>query len=109
MQFRADVMNAEDTLKRLINDPQLNQAADIEIIPTETPAITPIVVDQLGELTAALENRSELREAKYTIQQAQIGSGWPKTSASAAGPGVPLHHRRAWDQPGRGLQADEQQ
>ena len=81
MQFRADVMNAEDTLKRLINDPQLNQAADIEIIPTEMPAITPIVVDQLGELTAALENRSELREAKYTIQQAQIAIGVAKNQA----------------------------
>lgn len=81
VRFSNDVKNAEDALKRLLNDPELNQAADIEIIPTQTPAMSPIVLDQLGELTAALQNRTELREAKLRIQQAQISIGVAKNQA----------------------------
>lgn len=76
-----EIKNQEDALKRLMNDPDLNQAADIEIIPIDTPSLTPIVVDLLSELTAALENRAELHETKLTIQQAQIAIGVAKNQA----------------------------
>ncbi len=81
IRFRNDIKNAEDALKRLLNDPELGQAEDIEIVPSDQPAITPVIVDQLGELTAALNNRAELHEAKLTIQQAQIAIGVAKNQA----------------------------
>jgi outer membrane protein len=76
-----EIKNQEDALKKLMNDPDLNQAADIEIIPIDTPTLAPIVVDLLSELTAALENRAELHETKLTIQQAQIAIGVAKNQA----------------------------
>lgn len=81
VQLRNDVKNAEDALKRLLNDPQLNQGEDIEIIPVDAPTMESIVVDQLGELTAALNNRPELHVTKLAIEQAQIGIGIAKNQA----------------------------
>ncbi len=76
-----DVKIAEDALKRLLNDPQLNQAMDIEIIPTDRPSLEPLMLDQLGEITAGLMYRSELHETKLAIEQAQIGIGVAKNQA----------------------------
>ena len=81
VQQRSEVKNAEDALKSLINDPALNLSQDIEIIPTDVPTMEPLVIDQLGEVTAGLTYRAELNEAKVAIEQAQIGIGVAKNRA----------------------------
>jgi outer membrane protein len=45
------------------------------------PSIEPVVIDQMGELTAALQHREELTEARLAIEQAQIGIGVAKNQA----------------------------
>lgn len=81
VRLRNQVHNAEDTLKALINDPELNLARDLEIIPSDEPTISPLMVDVLGEVTAALSFRSELREARLQIEQAQVAIGVAKNQA----------------------------
>ncbi len=76
-----DVRNAEDALKTLMNDPDLNLAADVEIIPVDTASLEPVVLDELGEISAALTHRSELHEARHTIEQAQLAVGVAKNQA----------------------------
>jgi len=81
IQERNAVKNAEDALKNLINNPDLNQATNIEIIPIDTPSSETVMIDELGEITAALTHRSELHEAKLAIQQAQLSIGVAKNQA----------------------------
>jgi outer membrane protein len=75
------VKNAEDGLKRLMNDPNLNLSQDVEIIPVDVPSVEPLILDQIGEVAAGLANRSELHEAKLTIEKTQIGVGVAKNQA----------------------------
>lgn len=72
------VKNAEDTLKRLMNDPDLNMSRDIEIVPTDVFSLEPMVLDMVAEVAAGLMHRSELREAKLAIEQARLGIGVAK-------------------------------
>ncbi len=81
IRLRNDLKNAESILMRLVNDPELNQSMDVEIIPADVPQIEPQILDQIGEVTTGLTNRSELREAKIAIEQAQIGIGVAKNQA----------------------------
>jgi len=78
---KADVRNAEDALKALINAPELNLAEDVEIIPTDPFMIAPIAIDRLGEVQAALDNRPELRESKLQIERARVVIGATKNQA----------------------------
>ncbi len=73
--------SAEVFLKGIINDPALNQVVDVDIIPTDTPTLEPLMLDQLGELSAALTHRAELHEARLAIEQAQIAIGVAKNQA----------------------------
>jgi outer membrane protein TolC len=76
-----NIRSAEVALKALMNDPVLNQSVDMDIIPTDLPTFEPLVLDLLGELSAALSYRSELQQARLTIEQAQIGIGVAKNQA----------------------------
>lgn len=75
------VRDAEDALKRLMNDPDLHLSRDVAIIPVDVPTIEPVVMDQIGEVAAGLANREELREAKLAISKAQIAIGAAKNQA----------------------------
>lgn len=75
------VRDAEDALKRLMNDPEMDLSKDVGIIPVDVPLIEPLILDQIGEVAAGLSNREELREAKLAIEQAQIGVGVAKNQA----------------------------
>ncbi len=75
------VRDAEDELKRLINDPALNLAETIEIIPTDVPQHEPFVLDRLSQIKTALENRTELKEAKLSVENARINVGVAKNRA----------------------------
>jgi outer membrane protein len=81
IRLKNDVRNAEDALKRLVNEPKLNQATDIELIPMDTPSMEPLVLDQLGEITAGLINRPELHATKIAIEEAQLQIGVAKNQA----------------------------
>ncbi len=81
VSLRNQLYTAEDTLKALINDPEFNLASDLEIIPVDVPVTQPLILDRIGEVTAALEYRSELREARLQIEQAQISIGVAKNQA----------------------------
>lgn len=67
-----NIRDAEDTLKNLLNDPALTLSNDIEIVPSDTPAITPMALDQFAEVRTALDMRSEIAEAKLNIERARI-------------------------------------
>jgi len=75
------VRDAEDALKRLINDPEMDLSKDVGIIPVDLPLIEPVVLDQIGEIAVGLSNREELREAKLAIEKAEIGIGVAKNQA----------------------------
>jgi len=78
---KANVRNAEDALKALMNDPDLNMAADVEIIPTDDFALDPVLVDRLGEVQAALDFRPELKQAALQIEKARVAIGAAKNQA----------------------------
>jgi len=67
-----NVRDAEDQLRNLLNDPTLTLAAMVEIVPTEIPIATPLALDQFAEVRAALDERSEIRQARLAIEQARI-------------------------------------
>jgi len=81
VKIRSELKKYEDALKVLLNDPDLNFASDVEIIPTDALTAEPLVLDRLGEVSAALMHRAELREAKLTIEQAELAVGVAKNQA----------------------------
>ena len=68
------VRDAEDQLKNLLNDPTLTLSEDVEIIPTEVPAVAPTAFDQLAEVRTALDHRSEIRAARQRIEASRIST-----------------------------------
>ncbi len=81
VQVKNTVRDAEDQLKALMNDPDLNLGEDIEIIPKDFPTLGPLVVDQIGEVQQALECRSEIQEAKALIDNRRINVAVAKNQA----------------------------
>ena len=75
------VRNSEDALIALMNDPDIDLADDIELLPTDEPVYTPVVVDRLSEVQAALDNRQEIQEAKIAVDSAKIMVGVAKNQA----------------------------
>lgn len=69
------VFDAEDALKNIINDPDLNLSMNIEIVPLDLPLAVPVVIDRLAEIQTALDNRSDLQEARLAIENARISVG----------------------------------
>jgi outer membrane protein TolC len=66
------VRDAEDRLKNLMNDPEFKLSGELEIIPAETPLVAPMAVDHFAELRTALDERSEIRQARLAIEKARI-------------------------------------
>lgn len=69
-----NVRDAEDGLKNLLNDPDILLSNDVEIIPVDTPFAAALTLDQLAAVRAALDNRSEIRQARHLIEEARIGT-----------------------------------
>jgi len=72
------VRDAEDILENLINDPELKLSDEIEIVPTETPLVGALAIDQLAAARTALEKRNEIRQARRAIEQARIATAAAK-------------------------------
>ncbi len=66
------VRDAEDNLKNLMNDPELPLSRSLEIIPIDDPLCVPLAVDQFADVRTALERRSEIRQARSSIDIARI-------------------------------------
>jgi outer membrane protein len=77
----SQVKEAEDTLKALMNDPELNLSKDIELVTVDIPEAFPLVLDRLAEVQTALDNRSELKERELEIDTARIIVGTAKNQA----------------------------
>ncbi len=95
-----EIRNAEDNLIALVNDPALNLADDVEIVPTDVPLLDPIILDRLAEAQAALDHRQEIEQAKLRIQSSRILVGAAKNQVM---PKLDLLFRYAVD--GLGLSA----
>lgn len=78
IELAANVRNAEDHLISLMNDPTIDLADEIEIIPVDLPSHLPVVLDRIAEAQAALDNRSEIAEAKIGIDIAKVQVGVAK-------------------------------
>ncbi|MFQ5490405.1 MAG: TolC family protein [Phycisphaerae bacterium] len=78
IQVETNVRNAEDALINQMNDPQIDLADDIEIVPTDFPHYSPVVLDRLSEVQIALDHRHELAEADLAVRQARVRVGQAK-------------------------------
>jgi len=76
-----DVRNAEDQLIALMNDPEINLADEIEIVPTDFPSHLPIITDRLADIQLALDHRAEVEEARIAVNIAKIQVGVAKNQA----------------------------
>jgi outer membrane protein TolC len=81
VRFLNNVWDAQDELKRRMNDPDLDLATDMVIVPTDDLTFEPFVLNRLDQLQAALDNRSELKEAKLQVENARINVGIAKNQA----------------------------
>lgn len=72
------VRDAEDRLKNLINDPELKLSDGLELLPTETPFLAALVLDQFAEVRTALDRRSEIRRARDAIDIPRISANFAK-------------------------------
>ncbi|MCH7702464.1 MAG: TolC family protein [Planctomycetes bacterium] len=73
-----NVRNTEDALIALMNDPQINLADDVELLPTAVPSVHGLLVDRIGELQTALDHRPEIRQAELTVDNAKLAVGREK-------------------------------
>lgn len=78
---RNAIGDAEDQLRNIMNDPELNLSRDIEIIPTEDPLVTGVLRDRPTEVEVALTHRPEIKEAELTVENARIQIGIAKNQA----------------------------
>jgi len=75
---RANVLDAEDELTAIMNDPEINLADSVELIPRDLPLAERVVVDRLAEVQSALDNRTELREQQLRVSNAHVLVGRAK-------------------------------
>ncbi|NOT00730.1 MAG: TolC family protein [Phycisphaerales bacterium] len=76
-----NVRDAEDRLIALMNDPALDLANDMEIIPEDFPTSSLVDYDPIAEVQAALDNRSEIAEARMRVENARVQVGAAKNQA----------------------------
>jgi len=81
IQVLANLRNAEDQLVGLVNSPKIDLADNIELIPADFPSQSPVVLDRLSEVQAALDHRPELYEAQLRVKRARVAVGQAKNQA----------------------------
>lgn len=100
-----NVFDREDQLISLMNSDDLNLADNVEIIPTDFPSLTRVIVDPLAEAQAGIENRPEIKEQELRVKSAKIAVGQAKNqelprldlSFSASSSGLGNDNSDAWD------------
>jgi outer membrane protein TolC len=81
---QAAVQQAEDTLRTLIYDPQSPDFWTQHLEPIETPKIQPVQLDPEQAIQAALDKRTDLRQALKIQQESQINIRYTKNQALPA-------------------------
>ena len=66
------IRNAEDRLKALVNDPEMNQLAAMEFIPVDAPLSEHTPGDLQEAARVALEKRPEIQQAYLQLQSSAI-------------------------------------
>jgi outer membrane protein len=74
LEFVKIIRDAEDQLKNVLNDPAFKLSDNIEIVPTDTFFVAPIVLDQFAEVRTALDRRSEILAARKQIDQTRVNT-----------------------------------
>lgn len=72
IRVRAQVRNASDQLKRLINSDELPLADETLVLPTDAPIDSPVKFSLLDGITTALERRPELARSLLSISDASV-------------------------------------
>ncbi|HNQ24075.1 MAG TPA: TolC family protein [Phycisphaerae bacterium] len=80
VQVAANVRNAQDRLLTLLNDPELDLADELELIPDDFPLPQPLTVDRLAEVQTALDCRPEIREQELRVASAKLLAGQAKNA-----------------------------
>ncbi len=78
IQTLSNLYDAEDQLINALNDPQIDLARDLEILPDDFPSMERLEVDPLAEAQAALDHRQEIREQEIRVESAKILVGRAK-------------------------------
>jgi outer membrane protein TolC len=69
---RKNVLDVQQALARLLNDPQLNALSDCEVVPT-TPMVTEkLAVDPVDQMLTALKYNPQLEQARLGIAASEI-------------------------------------
>ncbi len=72
IRVRAQVRSASDTLKRLLNSPNLPLADETLLRPVDDPLDQPVSFSLRDEVTTALEQRPELAQSLLAIRDAEL-------------------------------------
>jgi len=72
---------AEDRLKRVMNFSLVGERADLVIVPADPPMYTDQALDQDEQIRQALEQRTDLIQAKLTLENQHIGLIFDKNQA----------------------------
>ncbi|MEE9296755.1 MAG: TolC family protein, partial [Phycisphaerae bacterium] len=75
------VYDAQDVLLAIMNDPTLNLVDEVELIPSAFPSAGPLEIDRVAAVREALENRTEVIEARLRIENAGLVVGRAKNQA----------------------------
>jgi outer membrane protein TolC len=68
----ATLRSQSDRLKNLLNDPELNIRENLLINPTDRPTAEPIEFSTAEAIVTALQQRTELQEARLQVERADI-------------------------------------
>jgi outer membrane protein TolC len=72
---------AEDRLKRVMNFSLVGERADVVILPADPPMYTDPALEQDEQIRQALEQRTDLIQAKLTLENQHIGLVFDKNQA----------------------------
>ena len=69
---RKNVLDVQQALARLLNDPQLNALSDCEVVPTTPMATEKLAVDPVDQMFTALKHNPQLEQARLGIAASEI-------------------------------------
>ena len=69
---RKAVKDAEDAMRRLLSDPQINLASDVEIVPSTVMASESASIREDEQVAIALGHNPTLEQAQLTVEVAEI-------------------------------------
>lgn len=72
IRARANLRSQSDILKGLLNDPEINIRSNVLINPTDRPTSELVLVSTAEAIQTALQQRTELQEARLQLERADI-------------------------------------